>query len=188
MFGQIELICGPMFSGKTNMLLVRAKNEYENGMSVLMVKYKNDNRYTKDNYIISHSGIKQESVINDNTENYIKIIIAEQIEEILPVKEDIVCIDEGQFYSKISETCDLLANLGKKVIVAALDADYKRNVFLDIGNLVPKCEKITKLEGICYKCKSKSHFTKRISDSDKLIEIGSAESYMPMCRRCYFNN
>lgn len=101
---------------------------------------------------------------------------------------DVVGIDEGQFFEKIVEFSEYLANRGIKVIISALNGNFKRNVFGKIGKLISKVEDITLLKSVCMNCTSKSaSFSYRISDEVKQNVIGGKDKYMAVCRNCYNN-
>ncbi|XP_069685182.1 thymidine kinase, cytosolic-like [Periplaneta americana] len=173
--GQIQVIFGPMFSGKTTELIRRLKRYQIAKYTCLIVKYANDNRYTEDDVIISHD---QQSL---------RAVSAREIKEVKTeaFNYDVIGIDEGQFFPDIVERCEELANLGKIVIVAALDGTYQRVGFGNILNLVPLAENVVKLNAVCMVCFKDAAYTKRIGSEKKLEVIGGAEKYMAVCRKCY---
>jgi len=100
---------------------------------------------------------------------------------------DVIAIDEGQFFPRITHIAEELANHGKVVIIAALSSNFKRKTMGDIGNLISKCEDITKLSAICMHCyKNSASFSFRISDETKEEVIGSKNKYISVCRSCYW--
>ena len=99
---------------------------------------------------------------------------------------DVVGIDEGQFFEDIVEFCQQAANLGKIVLVAALDGTFERKPFGNIINLIPLAEKVNKLCAVCVYCTSEAAFTKRIIESKEIQLIGGDEMYKPVCRACFF--
>jgi len=100
---------------------------------------------------------------------------------------DVICINEGQFFENLVVFCTGMCNIGKEIYVCGLDGDYLKRPFGEILNLVPHCDTVTKMYALCMNCRNgtKACFTKKISNSNSLIEIGSSEIYMPVCRKCY---
>ncbi|VDK53572.1 unnamed protein product [Anisakis simplex] len=112
--------------------------------------------------------------------------IRDIFEELVP--HTVIAIDEGQFFPDIVECCEKLANMGKIVIVAALDGDYNRKEFDNhVLELCPLAEKVCKLRAVCTKCGGDAPFTKRLSDDTEQEVIGGLEKYQAMCRRCYLD-
>lgn len=174
--GQIQLIFGPMFSGKSTELIRRLKRYQVAQYEVLIVKYDKDVRYN-DGGIATHCGqtlpALATSCLTDLTtraENY-----------------DVIGIDEGQFFSDVVVWCEAMANKGKIVLVAALDGTFQRKPFSNIINLVPLAEVVTKLVAVCMNCFQDAAFSKRISSEDGVEVIGGADKYMAVCRRCYYS-
>jgi len=174
-----------MFSGKTEMLLsLMRKNSYTNH-SCIIIKHEIDNRHDSSEkvYIQSHAGAIQLQ------SSSIKIIKIKNLSEILDVEEDVIGIDEGQFFPDIADICDKLANKGKTVIIAALDGDFTRKMFNGMEKLIPLCDDIIKLNAICTTCKQRSAiFTRRLIKNQETIIIGSDDIYEANCRICYNTN
>lgn len=177
----IELIIGPMFSGKTTEMLRRLNRHKLGNKKILVVKYDKDDRYCK-NAICTHDNIK-----NDKSYYIINTDNLDSVSELLEKKfVDVIGIDEGQFFENIDVYCDLWANFhNKKIIIAALNGDYKRKMFENITELLPKCENITKLTSIC-KCGEEASFTHRKNKEQKQEIIGGKDIYEPLCRICFF--
>lgn len=182
--GWIEVICGPMFAGKSEELIRRVKRLEYAKKNTLVFKPKMDNRYSEDE-IVSHSKHHTKSI---NIEK------AEDIYQHLNSKDhiDAVVIDEVQFLDhKIIEVCDDLANRGIRVIVAGLDMDFKGQPFKNVPELMAKAEYITKLTAICVKCGAPATMTQRIVNgepakrSDPIVIVGASECYEPRCRHCH---
>ncbi len=176
MKGSIEVITGPMFSGKTEELIRRVSRAEIAQIPYVLFKPMFDTRYS-DNEIVSH----------DN-----KRIVAKPVmdaKEILGLSVDaaIVGIDEAQFFNQeLIDTCVKLANGGTRVIVAGLDMDYKSQPFQPIPNLLGVADKITKLKAICMECKADASFTHRINIThENSLMLGEKEAYEPLCRSCY---
>jgi thymidine kinase len=175
-FGELQLIIGPMFSGKSTELLRRIEIYSISNKKTILIKYYKDTRYS-------------ESSISTHNKQTKDAIPASSIGEILDIlmEYDVIGIDEGQFFSDILEV-EKLANNGKIVIIAALDATFQRLPFNKICELVPRCEKVIKLNAVCMDCFSPASFSKRITDEKEVEIIGGKEKYKPVCRRCYFKN
>lgn len=180
MEGKIQLIIGPMWAEKTSELIRRCRRYKHAGKKCVMVKYIEDRRYSED-FIVTHDGNKYEAIACKKLED-----IKHQL-DILDY--DVMGIDEGQFYDDIVEFCEEMANEGKIVIVAALDGTFERKPFKRILELVPLCEDVMKLSGVCMKCGKEASFTRRNSanqgDNVKIIDIGGSDKYMCVCRKCY---
>lgn len=174
MLGSISLILGPMFSGKTTELIRNIKRYSIANKKCIIYKHEMDNRYDNDK-ITTHDNVKWDAKCYNNLLN----LLEESMEY------DIIGIDEGQFFPDIVAFSEKLASCGKIIIIAALDADYKRNPFGRILDLIPLSENIIKLKAICGYCKNDASFTKRLIFSEKIELIGGSEIYMAVCRTCY---
>jgi thymidine kinase len=178
--GKIQLICGPMFAGKTNELLRRIK-KYKVKVNCLLIKFEKDKRYSKDD-VVTHDKVTIKGVVTLTVAKLMDIKDKKII-----IKSVVIGIDEGQFYPDIIDFCELMANQGRIVIVAALDANYKREPFGDICKLMSKAEDVTKLKAVCHFCDKikEAAFTLRITEDLKEEVIGGGEMYKPCCRSCY---
>lgn len=174
--GQIQIIFGPMFSGKTTELMRRMKRYQIANYQCLVIKYAKDIRYDASG-IATHDRQVLAAVPTENlTELYSEAL-----------KHDVIGIDEGQFFPDIVFFCDKLAELGKVVIVAALDGTFQRKGFGDILNLVPLAENVVKLNAVCMKCFGDGSFTKRRGAEKKVEVIGGTEMYLATCRGCFYS-
>jgi len=163
----------------TTELIRRLKRFKIGGKKCLVIKHENDKRYSVDE-VSTHDLVKMKSVpVNDICEYF--DTHQKEIEEY-----DVIGIDEGQFFKDIDLIADKLANLGKTVIISALDGDFQRNGFGDIPKLYPKCETLTKLSAVCSICGNEAQYSKRIVDGQEVKLIGGKESYVAVCRDCYF--
>lgn len=174
--GWIEVVCGSMFSGKTEELIRRLRRAQIAKMNVEIFKPAVDVRYDEDD-IVSHN------------ENAIRSTPVESSQQILLMANDVevVGIDEVQFFdSEIVNVCNTLANNGIRVIVAGLDMDYSGKPFGVMPQLMAVAEYVTKVHAICIDCGDLAQFTHRKIDDDKLVLLGETESYEPLCRKCYF--
>ncbi len=173
--GWIEVICGPMFSGKTEELIRRLRRAQIARQKVAIVKPATDNRYAHDQ-IVSHS------------EQRIPSRVVTRSEEVLLAAADaeVIGIDEVQFLDEgIVGICERLADAGKRVIVAGLDQDYRARPFEPVPRLLAMAEYITKTLAICVRCGNPANRTQRVGTAAGLIAVGSTEMYEARCRRCY---
>ena len=176
--GWIEVICGPMFSGKTEELIRRLVRAQIAKQKVAIFKPKSDDRY-EENYIVSHNQRKIKSMQVENTN-----IILDYCN-----KADVFGIDEAQFFDdSIINVCKNLANKGKRVVVAGLEKDYLAQSFGFMPDLLVDAEYITKVNAICMKCGDPANYSHRISSEKKQVVIGETDKYEALCRRCYIKS
>ncbi|MBI95488.1 MAG: thymidine kinase [Flammeovirgaceae bacterium] len=171
--GWIEVICGSMFSGKTEELLRRVRRAKLAKQKIKIFKPKQDVRYSKKK-VTSH----------DN--NSIKSKPIDSPSKILDVAEkfDVIGIDEAQFFDEtIVEVCNKLADSGKRVIVAGLDMDYMGKPFGPMPNLLAVAEYVTKVHAICTRSGKMASYTHRIAKSDQLILLGDTRKYEALSRK-----
>lgn len=173
--GWIEVICGSMFSGKTEELIRRLRRAAIARQKIAIFKPKIDNRYSEKE-IVSHDLQKIESKVVDKPEEILMHALEAQV----------VGIDEAQFFDKsLVKVCQTLANMGKRVIVAGLDQDYRGLPFEPIPQLLAIAEYITKTHAICVICGNPANHTYRKSaDKDKVV-LGAADIYEARCRNCF---
>jgi len=171
--GKIQLILGPMFSGKSTELIRRLKRFQVARYEVLIVKYAKDVRY-------------DELGIATHDKQCLPAVAATCLSELIKQAEnyDVIGIDEGQFFPDIC-LAETLANLGKIVVIAALDGTYMREPFANIMALIPLAENVSKLSAVCMNCFGEAAFTKRTSEEKSLEVIGGADKYMAVCRTCH---
>ena len=178
--GSIDIIMGCMFSGKSTEL-IRLANRYKVlEMKVLIVNHKLDNRYSKD-AVATHSDIKMDCLSIDSLSK-IKEFYKTPYSE-----SQVIIIEEAQFFEGLYDfVLDSCEKDGKHVIVVGLDGDSNRNMFGDIIKLIPVCDSVKKLYGLCVRCKdgTKACFTKRLVDNDSQVFIGTTE-FQAVCRKCY---
>ena len=171
--GWIEVICGSMFSGKTEEILRRVKRAKIAKQKIKIFKPKKDVRYDKKK-VISHD---QNSIKSKPVSNPGKIIK-------LSEKFEVIGIDEAQFFDdSLVDVCNELANLGKRVIVSGLDMDYKGKPFGPMPNLLAIAEYVTKVHAVCSKSGKMASYTHRIVDSDDLILLGDTKKYQALSRK-----
>ncbi len=173
--GWIEVICGSMFSGKTEELIRRLRRAKFANQSVEIFKPKKDVRYDEKN-VVSHD------------ENFIKSIPVATSVEILELAKDVsvVGIDEAQFFdNNLPQVCEKLAIKGTRVIVAGLDMDFKGRPFGPIPQLLAIAEYLTKVHAICPHCGSLATHSYRLTQETDQVVLGENDKYEPRCRICY---
>ncbi|MCL6482024.1 MAG: thymidine kinase [Firmicutes bacterium] len=174
--GWIEVITGPMFSGKSEELIRRLRRAEIARQRVQIFKPQIDSRYAE-NEIVSHSGLGIRSELVRTA--------AEVLERVEP-RTEVVGIDEAQFLGdELPAVAQKLANLGKRVIIAGLDTDYLGRPFEPMPRLLAIAEEITKLLAICVRCGNPAVHTQRLVASDELIVVGAGDKYEARCRRCF---
>jgi thymidine kinase len=173
--GWIEVICGCMFSGKTEELIRRLRRAAIARQNVAIFKPRIDKRYS-DDHIVSHSDDRLKSMVVDS---------ASEIPE-LAKGAQVVGIDEGQFFKMdLVDVCESMASAGKRVIVAGLDQDYRGKPFEPIPQLLAVAEYITKTLAICVVCGNPADRTQRKTQSGERIIVGAKDIYEARCRRCF---
>ncbi|MDP3451745.1 MAG: thymidine kinase [Bacteroidales bacterium] len=173
--GWIEVICGSMFSGKTEELIRRLKRAKFANQRVEIFKPMIDVRYSVAD-VVSHDA------------NSIRSTPVESSSGILfyTTDIDVIAVDEAQFFdSGIVDVCQRLASGGVRVIVAGLDMDYLGKPFGPMPALMAVAEYVTKVHAICVRCGNLAHHSHRLTKSDKLVVLGEKESYEPICRHCF---
>ncbi|MBW7936196.1 MAG: thymidine kinase [Flavobacteriales bacterium] len=176
--GWIEVICGSMFSGKTEELIRRLKRAQFARLRVEIFKPIVDNRY-HEQQVVSHDDNRISSTAIPASSNI--LLLASEV--------DVVGIDEAQFFDDgLVEVCNALANAGIRVIVAGLDMDYKGEPFGAMPQLMAVAEFITKVHAICVSCGQLAHHSYRVTDEKKLVLLGETDKYKPLCRYCYQAN
>jgi thymidine kinase len=178
--GSLELIIGPMFSGKTKLLISRYKEinntNNTNNTNILVINYYKDTRYGTDS-VISHDGETIPAI------NISLISIVNNLIEINNFKY--IFINEGQFFPDLKESVIILIErYNINVVICGLDCDYKQEKFGQIWDLIPHADKVIKLQGKCNNCSNKSLFTHRLTN-EVMQEVIGTHNYIPLCRFCY---
>jgi thymidine kinase len=177
----IELICGPMFSGKTDELIRRLREAEQAGQRVLTVKPALDDRYSR-SAIVSHNGARRAAAAVDEPG------------EIAPLAAgfDAVGIDEAHFLgAELGDVVRELGASGTRVVVSGLDLDFRRRPFAAVGAVAEAADAVTRLEAVCARCGAPAGFTQRLVDGRPAasdappILVGGPESYEPRCGRCH---
>ena len=173
--GTIEVICGSMFSGKTEELIRRLKRAQIARQKVMIFKPETDNRFRKD-YIVSHDDQKLKSKSVKGSDEILKYIDNTQI----------IAIDEGQFFDDgLIDVCNKLAFKGIRVIVAGLDMDYRGEPFGPMPKLMAIAQRITKTQAICIQCGELASYSQRLTAEGGQIVIGATKIYEARCRSCF---
>lgn len=173
--GWIEVICGSMFSGKTEELIRRLRRAQFARQRVEIFKPAFDARY-------------DESAVVSHDENVIPSTPVDTASQILLLagEADVVGIDEAQFFDlDLVGACQRLARAGKRVIAAGLDQDYRGHPFEPVPQLMAVAEHVTKLHAVCVVCGAPANHSQRIQDSDQRVLLGARETYEPRCRQCF---
>ena len=173
--GRIEVVCGSVFSGKTEELIRRMKRAKFAKQKVEIFKPSLDTRYSEED-VVSHDKNTIRSTPIDSSGAI--LLLASDI--------DVVGIDEAQFFDDgLVEVCNQLANNGVRVIVAGLDMDYKGIPFGPIPALCAIADEVTKVHAICVKCGALAYVSHRLIHNDKRVLLGEKDEYEPLCRECY---
>lgn len=173
--GQIEVICGSMFSGKTEELLRRLKRAKIAKQKVEIFKPSIDTRYSIVD-VVSHDKNSIASTAVEHSSNI--LLLSSDIE--------VVGIDEAQFFdSGLTAVCQQLADQGVRVIIAGLDMDFQRNPFGPMPGLCSIADEVTKVHAICVECGKLANYSHRLVANDKQVMLGELEEYQPLCRTCY---
>lgn len=173
--GRIEVICGSMFSGKTEELIRRLKRAKFAKQRVEIFKPSIDTRYSEED-VVSHDQNAIRSTPIDSSGNI--LLLASNI--------DVVGIDEAQFLDEgLTGVCNRLANNGVRVIIAGLDMDFKGVPFGPIPALCAIADEVTKVHAICVKCGALANISHRLVANEHRVLLGEQEEYEPLCRDCY---
>ncbi len=173
--GWIEVVCGSMFSGKTEELIRRMKRAQFAKQKAEIFKPGIDTRYD-DELVVSHDANEIHSTPVPSSSNI--LILANNVE--------VVGIDEAQFFDDgLVAVCNQLANSGVRVIVAGLDMDFKGVPFGPMPGIMASAEYITKVHAICMKCGELANYSHRIIDKEELVLLGEVDEYEPLCRNCF---
>jgi thymidine kinase len=173
--GKIELILGPMFSGKSTRLIEQMRKYVYKAKKTIMVKYYADQRYSEKSEVVTHDLIKYDSINCKLLRNSLETL----------KQYDVIGIDEGQFFADLVEVCEELALMGKIILIAALNGDFRMEPFPVIQRIIAKSDKIKLLKAYCFNCHKDAKFSLRIVQSNETVLIGAGEAYKPACRECH---
>ncbi|ASU35674.1 thymidine kinase [Mucilaginibacter xinganensis] len=175
--GSIEVVCGSMFSGKTEELIRRLNRAKIARLKVEIFSPKADTRYDE-NALVSHNAT---SIPSTPVENASSILL-------LASDVHVIGIDEAQFFDEeLPDVCNILANKGIRVIVAGLDMDFKGRPFGPMPAIMAMAESVTKLHAVCVRCGNPALYSYRLLPDENQVMLGEKESYEPRCRSCYTN-
>lgn len=173
--GSIEVICGAMFSGKTEELLRRLRRAKIASLRVEIFKPTIDVRYDE-SAVVSHDRNTIASTPIDNSSNL--LLLASDV--------DVIGIDEAQFFDeRLPDVVEQLADQGIRVIIAGLDMDFKRQPFGPMAHLCAIADSVDKIHAICVGCGSWANYSYRLVSGDQQVMLGEAKEYQPLCRTCY---
>lgn len=173
--GRIEVVCGSMFSGKTEELIRRLKRAKFAHQQVEIFKPAIDTRYSQED-VVSHDSNSISSTPLDTSASIL----------LFSSETDVIGIDEAQFFDDgLVDVCNELAKRGIRVIVAGLDMDYKGIPFGPMPALMAIADEVTKVHAICVRCGNLAYVSHRTADSDKRVFLGEKMEYEPLCRVCY---
>lgn len=177
--GSIEVICGSMFSGKTEEMIRRLRRAIIARQKVEVFKPQLDKRYDETNVVSHDENIFQSTPVDSASQ--ILLMAGNDI--------DVIGIDEAQFFDdQLPEVCNQLADMGIRVIVAGLDMDFLGKPFGPMPALMAIAEHVDKVHAICALCGNLAQYSHRIIPGEKLVMLGEKESYEPVCRNCYQRN
>ena len=173
--GRVEVVCGSMFSGKTEELIRRLRRAQFAKQRVEIFKPAIDVRYSEEE-VVSHEGTSIPSTPVDSSASIL----------LMGQESDVVGIDEAQFFDEhIVEVCNELAARGIRVIVAGLDLDFKGQPFGPMPQLCAIADEVTNVHAICVRCGALAYVSHRIVAGDKQVLLGEKQEYEPLCRECY---
>jgi thymidine kinase len=179
--GRLELICGPMFSGKSEELMRRLRRVGYARKHAILVKPAIDDRYSVDE-VVSHEGRRMAARVVRTPGRILE----------LAAGADVVGVDEGQFLDdSLIDVCEELVARGVRVVIAGLDMDYRRQPFGPMPRLLAMADEVAKLKAVCHSCGERAMFTQRLVDgrpapfSGETVVIGGLDSYEARCRACF---
>jgi len=177
--GRLEVVCGPMFSGKTEELLRRVRRAVIAHQPTLIIKPATDTRYAIDE-VVSHDKNAMPSKVVKKSRDILNSL---EVDGRMAV---VVAIDEAQFFvDDLPDVCNELANRGLRVIVAGLDLDFTGKPFGCMPQLLALAEEVTKLHAVCMETGRAAHFSHRIAGGDNTVELGEKDRYVPLARHAF---
>ena len=195
--GYLEIILGPMFSGKTTHIIQQYNTYKYIGKNIAVINYIEDIRY---NDFAPSNFADKENILSTHDKIMIPCIMLKDLNDAWYNKSniyydklhnsDVILINEGQFFDNLYKiVLEMVEEQNKIVHICGLDSDYKRDKFGEIVDLIPFCDKVTKLHSLCSNCKNgkKAIYSYRVSEETVQIVIGN-NNYVPLCRKCYINN
>jgi len=172
----VDLVIGPMFSGKTTTLLSYEKKFQITKKKYLCINHSFDTRYTKEGKLATHDG-------QVSSGQHITVSSLNELDNCILHTFDAFIIDEVQFFKDIDKFVDYWSSKGKNIVCAGLNSDYKLEPFEPVSKLIPKCDHIHHLNALCVECGSDAPFTERCVESKEQTLIGTGDIYKPKCRK-----
>jgi thymidine kinase len=172
----VELVIGPMFSGKTTTLLTYEKKFQITNKKYLCINHSFDTRYTSEGKLATHDG-------KVSSGKHVTVTGLNEIESYILYEFDAFIIDEVQFFKDIDKFVSYWSSKGKHIVCAGLNSDYKLEPFDSISKLIPKCDHIHHLTALCVDCNQPAPFTERCVESKEQTLVGSGDIYKPKCRK-----
>ena len=185
--GYLELILGPMFSGKTTQIIQIHNNYSYIGKKVVVINFSEDKRY-HDTMLSTHDRKMIPCILSDDLVDNWSNTLNPHYRDLN--EADVILINEGQFFKGLKDVVlDMIEKQGKIVYICGLDGDFKRQKFGELLDLIPYCDKVTKLTSLCSVCRNgkKGLFSCRVTKETAQVVIGSY-NYKPLCRSCYLHN
>ncbi len=177
--GRLEVICGPMFSGKTEELLRRVRRAVIAHQPTVLIKPATDTRYAV-NEVVSHDKNTMPSKVVSKSKDIFKSLDVDGRSAL------VIAIDEAQFFDEdLPDVCNELANKGLRVIVAGLDLDFTGEPFGSMPRLLALAEEVTKLHSVCVETGRAAHFSHRITGGQATVELGEKDRYVPLARHAF---
>lgn len=176
----LKLIIGPMYSGKSFELIKTIRELKILELPFLVIKPKIDDRYTEEDYIVTHNMDKEACMVIEDMYELLKLDSINNYKYFI--------IDEGQFIKNICEVTKILVdNMGKNLVIAGLDGDFNREPIGELLNLIPFSDECIKKKSKCIKCKDRTEapFTFKTTKNNNIIDVGSVDKYIPLCRKHY---
>lgn len=176
----LNVYIGPMFSGKTNVILTHSRISKVIKEKYVIIKPNIDNRYTKDSFIVSHNKMKESCIMVNDLKNIINNNIIKSVKKIY--------IDEAQFLNNLKEfVINCVDNMNKDVVIVGLDGDFMRQPMGEILSLIPYADNIIKLKAKCLLCSDGTDaiFTCKKVKDNKTVDVGSSDKYISLCRKHY---
>jgi len=179
--GSLTIFIGPMYAGKSSKLISLYNESINRNENILVLTHSSENRYS-DTQLSTHDQNKITCIKSSSIESFINdnINSIENCNSIL--------IDEAQFFKDLINVLNLVEKYNKQVTIFGLDGDFERKKFGNILDLIPLCDKVEKIKATCNNCTNPAIFSHRIIPEKEQIVIGSANMYVPLCRKCYLNN
>lgn len=192
--GYLEIILGSMYAGKTSRLTEIYKQCTYCNIPVVVINHSLDDRYGDNNHVITHDHVKIPCIQTSHLMDWWITDLETPVKKGIRIKEihqisnsQVVLINEGQFFPDLKEFVEKLLEQKKKIYVSGLDGDFERKKFGQLLDLIPWCDKVSKLTSLCSMCKNGTPgiFSKRIGTETVQTLVGTHDKYLPVCRNCF---